>query len=85
MKPHPGIIGARSEFFFAPAHIQMRMKDWGPDEFAKRTSTFLKETAVKTLGLLHFEKLAGLNGLAAVYPDVCEGRVAPDQGLIVEM
>jgi hypothetical protein len=45
----------------------------------------LKDTAVKTLGLLHFEKLDGLNGLAAVYADVCEGRVAPDQGLIVEM
>jgi Protein of unknown function (DUF2855) len=84
-KPQPGIIVERSEFFFAPGHIQMRMKDWGPDEFAKRTSAFLKDTAVKTLGLLHFEKLDGLNGLAALYPDVCEGRVAPDQGLIVEM
>jgi Protein of unknown function (DUF2855) len=84
-KPQPGVIAERSEFFFAPGHIQMRMKDWGPDEFAKRTSAFLKDTAVKTLGLLHFEKLDGLNGLAAVYADVCEGRVAPDQGLIIEM
>jgi hypothetical protein len=40
---------------------------------------------VKTLGLLHFEKLDGLNGLAAVYADVCEGRIAPERGLIVEM
>jgi Protein of unknown function (DUF2855) len=80
-----GMTAERSEFFFAPGHIQMRMKDWGPDEFAKRTSAFLKDTAVKSLSLLHFEKLAGLNGLAAVYADVCEGRVAPDQGLIVEM
>jgi Protein of unknown function (DUF2855) len=80
-----GMTAERSEFFFAPGHIQMRMKDWGPDEFAKRTSAFLKDTAVKSLGLLHFEKLKGLNGLAAVYPDVCDGRVAPDQGLIVEM
>jgi hypothetical protein len=85
LKAYPGIIAERSEFFFAPGHIQMRIKDWGPDEFAKRTSVFLKDTAVKTLGLLHFEKLDGLSGLAAVYPDVCEGRVAPDQGLIVEM
>jgi hypothetical protein len=80
-----GVIAERSEFFFAPGHIQMRMKDWGPDEFAKRTSAFLKDTAVKSLSLLHFEKLGGLNGLTAIYPDVCEGRVAPDQGLIVEM
>jgi Protein of unknown function (DUF2855) len=85
LKAHPGIIAERSEFFFAPGHIQMRMKDWGSDEFAKRTSAFLKDAAVKSLSLLHFEKLAGLSGLAAVYADVCEGRVAPDQGLIVEM
>jgi Protein of unknown function (DUF2855) len=85
LKSHPGIIAERSEFFFAPGHIQMRMKDWGPEEFAKRTSAFLKDTAAKTLSLLHFEKLDGLKGLAAVYPAVCEGRVTPDQGLIVEM
>lgn len=85
IQSNPGMTAERSEFFFAPGHIQMRMKDWGPDEFAKRTSAFLKDTAVKMLGLLHFEKLDGLNGLAAVYADVCDGRVAPDQGLIVEM
>lgn len=75
----------RSEFFFAPGHIQMRMKDWGAEEFTARTSAFLRESAIKSIALLTFIKLDGLQGLAAVYPNVCAGRIAPDQGLIVEM
>ncbi len=85
MKAHSGINVARSEFFFAPGHIQMRMKDWGVEEFTKRTSAFLKDAAVKSFSMVNFETLDGLDGLAAVYAHVCEGRVAPDQGLIVEM
>lgn len=76
---------ARSEFFFAPSHIQMRIKDCGPDAFTARTASFLKDAARKTLGTLHFQTLAGLNGLAAVYPDICDGRIPPDRGIIVEM
>ncbi len=75
----------RSEFFFAPAHIQMRMKDWGVEEFNARTSAFLRESAIKSMSLLTFTKLQGLDGLANVYANVCAGRIAPDQGLIVEM
>jgi Protein of unknown function (DUF2855) len=75
----------RSEFFFAPGHIQMRMKDWGMEEFTLRTSKFLRESAIKSIALLTFKKLDGLSGLAEVYADVCAGKIPPDQGLIVEM
>ena len=34
-----GVIAERSEFFFAPSHIQRRFRDWGPDDFAEKTST----------------------------------------------
>ena len=63
----------------------MRMKDWGVEEFTARTSAFLRESAIKSIALLTFTKLDGLHGLAAVYPDVCAGKISPDQGLIVEM
>ncbi len=75
----------RSEFFFAPSHIQMRMKGWGMEEFTARTSTFLRESAVKSISLLTFTRLNGLTGLADVYADVCAGRIAPDRGIIVEV
>jgi Protein of unknown function (DUF2855) len=84
-KPHPGVNTARSELFFAPGHIQQRMKDWGPEGFSAKSSAFLKDAAVKSRALLQFTHLSGLTGLAAVYDDVREGRASPDQGLIVKM
>ena len=83
--PGDGIMTQRSEFFFAPAHIQKRLQDWGPDGFAEKTSSFMQETALKSRGWLKLKKIDGLDGLAAVYEDVCEGRLAADQGLIVEL
>lgn len=84
-QPGDGVIKQRSEFFFAPSHIQARMKDWGPDEFAAKTSAFIRETAVKSRRWLTLRHLQGLHDLAKVYPDVCEGRVAADEGLIIEL
>jgi Protein of unknown function (DUF2855) len=79
------MIAERSEFFFAPGHIQKRMKDWGAETFAAKTSAFLSDTAAKTRSLITFRELDGLHGLAEIYADVCDGRVAPEQGLIVNM
>lgn len=80
-----GIIKERSEFFFAPAHIQRRMKEWGPDGFAERTSRFLAETALKCNGWLQLRRASGLQGLSDVYLDVCNGRLDAKQGLVVEL
>jgi len=84
-KAGEGVITERSEFFFAPSHIQKRMQDWGPDGFAEKTSSFMQETALKSRGWLKLNKIDGLQGLADIYEDVCEGRLAADQGLIIEL
>lgn len=80
-----GLIAERSEFFFAPAHIQKRLKDWGPDGLTRRTSSFMQQTAMKSRAWLKLRAIDGLQGLADVYEDVCEGRIAADQGLIIEL
>lgn len=80
-----GINAERSEFFFAPAHIQKRMQDWGANEFTDRSSGFIQETALKSRGWLKLATIDGLRGLAEIYGDVCRGRLAADQGLIVEL
>ena len=80
-----GIISERSEFFFAPSHIQKRIKDWGPQGFAEKTSAFMQDTTLKSRDWLKLTRLEGLHGLADVYQQVCEGRIAADQGLIVEL
>lgn len=80
-----GYILERCAFFFAPGHIQKRYKDWGADGFATRSGAFMAQTAGKASNWLNLRHLAGLEGLAEVYVDVCNGHVAPTDGLIVQM
>lgn len=84
-KPQEGIISERSEFFFAPSHIQKRIKEWGPDGFDQRTAAFLMDTAAKTRSWLKFKELDGLNELASIHPNVCAGTLPPDEGLIIKV
>ena len=85
VRPHPGIITERSKFFFAPGHIQQRMKDWGPEGFNQKTGAFLMETAMKTQKWLKFRKIDGLQGLAEIHHLVFAGQIDATEGLIVEM
>ena len=45
----------------------------------------MQETAAKSRTWLKLRKLGGLDGLAAVYGDVCAGRVPANEALIVEL
>ena len=84
-KPKEGIITERSEFFFAPGHIQKRLKEWGPAGFDEKTSSFMMEAAAKTREWLSFRKVDGLEGMAAIHQAVCKGEIPADEGLIVEL
>ncbi len=83
--PPKGMITERSKFFFAPGHLQKRIKEWGADGLDQRSSTFMSETAAKTKEWLSFKTIEGLEGLAAIHGEVCEGKNAPSEGLIVEL
>jgi len=80
-----GLDEGRSEFFFAPGHIQKRIKEWGIKEFEQKTSSFITETALKSRTWLKLKTVSGLNSVPEVYADVCDGRVAADEGIIVEL
>ena len=80
-----GISAERSEFFFAPGHIQQRMQDWGPQGFAERSQRFMHEAAHWSRQWLKVKTLQGLSGLAEIYPDVCQGRIAADEGVIIKL
>ena len=75
----------RSSFFFAPGHIQKRMKDWGPQGFAERSQQFLRDAAAWSRRWLKTREVSGLQGLAEVYPAVCKGQIAADEGVIVTL
>jgi len=80
-----GINQERSHQFFAPGHIQQRTKDWGAEEFGKRSISYVMNSTAKSSAWLKVRELDGVNALADLYKDVCNGKVAPDEGLIVVM
>ncbi len=84
-KPRPGIIKSRSEFFFAPGHIGRRIKEWGAAKFDQKTGAFLMSTAAKTKKWLTYRTVNGIEGLAEIHAAVCEGKMSPNEGLIVEV
>lgn len=80
-----GIIQERSEMFFAPSHIQQRIKEWGHEEFDRRSMKFVMHSSAMSRQWMKIKTLEGVKGLESVYADVCDGKIAPDQGLIVKM
>lgn len=73
----------KCEFFFAPAHIQKRMKEWGPIGFEQKSGEFLMTTAIKSRNWLEVEEHNGIQGLSAIYPKVLEGAVNPEKGIVI--
>ncbi len=80
-----GIISDRCEMFFAPSHIQQRFREWGPEVFEQRSTSFLNDAFSKSMSWLNIERLDGLPGLVSVYADVCAGTIPLDKGLIIKM
>lgn len=75
----------QQEFFFAPGHMQKRMKDWGPEEFNKKTNEYYLKSSAKISQWMSYEKIAGLEGLSAIHKDVCNGNIPANKGLVVEL
>lgn len=84
-KPGPGYNAERSQMFFAPGHIAQRIQDWGADGFEAKSSAFIMRTALKSRDWLSMREIDGLTGLQDIYDDVCHGRIAPNEGLIVNV
>ena len=81
----PELPGAKPNWFFAPDHIRKRAKDWGPGGFNER---FGAAWAGFTPMLDRWVKVSESRGPAAVqraYLDTLNGRVPPDQGLILSL
>ncbi len=79
------IITERSEFFFAPGHIQKRAAEWGADEFERRSSGFVQSAIRRSGDWLTLSRHRNLSGLNAIYEAVCSGCSAPHEGQIIEL
>ena len=80
-----GFRADRASVFFAPGHVQERIAEWGPEEFGRRTAAFVRGAAAQSRAWMHVTEVDGLTGLADVLPDVCAGRLGPEQGVMVRM
>ena len=79
------IPSERREFFFAPSHIQMRMKEWGPAEFERKSTEFVMDATKKSMSWMSIQNLEGVAELADVYAEVCNGTLSPDKGLVIQI
>ena len=81
----PELPGAKPTWFFAPDQIRKRAREWGPGGIDKRFGAAWSGFAPK---LDRWVKVIESHGPAAVqqaYLDTLNGRVPPDQGLILSL
>ena len=75
----------RTEFFFAPAHIQKRIGDWGQDGYAEKTNAFMVKRAEQSDDWMQIKKIKGLDNFSETYKEVVAGNINPNEGIIVEV
>jgi len=77
--------GPRPVFFFAPAQIAKRAKDWGQDGLDARVGDAWREYAAWTDGWLRFEHARGPDAVEAAYRTLLAGRADPRTGYVCTM
>lgn len=80
-----GIPKQKREFFFAPSHIQMRIKEWGHEGFDSKSSQFIYDSSKRSAAWMKIERLDGVERLADIYQDVCAGKLPPEKALVIEL
>ena len=73
----------RSHFFFAPAHIQKRIADWGQVGFNERSQAFMNRRMTQSQSWMSIAIVEGFADFADIYTDVVSGKISPNEGLIV--
>ncbi len=77
--------GPKPEFFFAPAQIVKRSKDWGPQGLSQRIATAWTKFCDASDAWLHVVRSSGRDGLERVYQEMLAGRTDPADGQIVQV
>ena len=81
----PALPGARPQFFFAPDYIRTRAKEWGPGGFEMRFGAAWAGFAPKLDQWIKVNEHRGPAAVQRAYLDTLNGRVPPDQGLILSL
>ena len=79
------MLRERTEFFFAPAHIQKRIGEWGHEGYAQKTNAFMSKRALQSNNWMQIKRIIGLQDFTATYKEVVAGQIKPHEGIIVEL
>ena len=79
------MLRERTEFFFAPAHIQKRVKDWGHDGYNQKINEFMKTRSNQSTYWMQVKKIIGLEDFISTYEKFVSGDINPNEGIIVEL
>ena len=75
----------RTEFFFAPSHIQKRISDWGHEGYNDKTNSFMNSRAIQSKEWMDIREIKGLDSFISTYSDVVKGEINPNEGIIVKL
>jgi hypothetical protein len=84
-RKNEGLPGPKPEFFFAPAQIVKRSKEWGPQGLATRIATAWTKFCDASDAWLHVVRSSGREGVSRAYQEVLAGRAHPADGLILSL
>jgi len=79
------MLRERTEFFFAPAHIQKRIGEWGHEGYAQKTNAFMSARALQSNNWMQIKKIIGLEDFTTTYKEVVAGQIKPHEGIIVKL
>jgi hypothetical protein len=75
----------RTEFFFAPAHIQKRVKDWGYEGYNNKTNVFMASRAIQSKQWMQVKEIFGMEDFLPTYSKVVAGVINPIEGIIINL
>jgi hypothetical protein len=81
----PDLPGPAPELFFAPTHVEVREKTWGPEVFAERVREAENKFFESARGWMEIVHGRGMPAIEAAYRSVLDGRAQPHQGLILSV
>lgn len=77
--------GPKPEFFFAPAQIQKRSQEWGPEGLQQRLASAWASFQGFCDGWLEVKRGNGREALSRVFEDTLAGRTRPAEGHVLSL
>jgi NADPH:quinone reductase-like Zn-dependent oxidoreductase len=84
-RTNESLPGAKPQFFFAPAQIVKRSKEWGPQVLSQRIAAAWTQFCDASDAWLHVVRGSGRDALERVYQDSLAGRTQPDEGHVLSL